>query len=206
MIVWALALLLALAAVATVARLAHPAWRPAAACAALGLLGYAITGQPMLGSRPPPQLEPDLVAGADYAESRRLFLARFGDSGAWLTLADALIRGGRSADAVDWLNAAIAKEPRNPDLWVALGNALTLHARGPSPASAFAYAKAEALSPSDPAPDYFRGLAELYAGRPGRALGYWQPLRARAPADAPWLPDVDRRIAAARRMVQAAAR
>ena len=45
-----------------------------------------------------------------------LLLANAGDVGAWLTFSDALVREGRSKDAIDGLQAALKTMPNDADL------------------------------------------------------------------------------------------
>src|SRR3546814_3509953 len=85
--------------------------------------------------------------------------------------------------------------PERPDLWVGLGNALAVHGDGfVSPAARLAFARAAEIAPDHPAPLYFLGMAWLQSGQPGEALATWRELREKSPPDAPWLPELDRKI------------
>lgn len=175
-----------------------------AAAMALGLGAYALSGSPSLPGQPAPPPLVDSSAGKAFAESRQRLLQNYGDVGAWLTFADALSRQGRSGDAIEGLQVALTAMPDSPDLWVGLGNALTVHSGGMvTPAARLAFDRASVVDPDHPGPPYFLGLAWLQAGEPGEALKVWQALRAKSPADAPWLPDLDRKIRAANMMIAA---
>ena len=61
------------------------------------------------------------------------------------------------------------------------------HAGGRLTAAAlYAYSQAEKVSPENPAPTYFLGLAFLRAGEPANTLTLWRELLESAPADAEW--------------------
>jgi cytochrome c-type biogenesis protein CcmH len=202
---WGVVLLLALGLGAMMLRGSF-ARRPrvliVAAALALGLAGYALDGQPGLAASPAPRMTPDRDSTSEFEASRKALLANAGDVGAWLTFSDALIREGQSKDAIDGLQVALRAMPDSADLWVGLGQAMTMHAGGfVTPAARLAFDRANVLDPQNPAPHYFLGLAWLQAGDAKSALAEWQALRAKSPADAPWLPDLDRKIQAARMMM-----
>lgn len=171
---------------------------------ALGLVGYALSGYPSLPSRPAPPPAVDPAARPEFAKAREQLLQNYGDVGAWLVFADALSRQGRSGDAIEGLKVALGAMPDSPDLWVGLGNALTVHASGMvTPAARLAFDRASQLAPDHPGPPYFLGLTWLQAGKPQEALAVWEKLRARSPADAPWVPDLERKMRGARAMIDA---
>lgn len=169
---------------------------------ALGLGGYAIAGQPGYPEQPAPPPASDGNANAEYEASRLALLNNYGDAAAWLSLSDAMMRQGHSAEAVRGLQVALKAMPDNPDLWIGLGQALTVHGEGyVNPAARLAFDRASQLDPRNPAPRFFLGLAFLQAGKPKAALDEWEALRAASPADAPWLPELDRKIGAAKTMI-----
>src|SRR3546814_1035183 len=99
--------------------------------------------------------------------------------------------------AVEARKVATKAFPESPDLWVGLGNALAVHGDGfVSPAARLAFARAAAIAPDHPAPLYFLGMAWLQSGQPGEALATWRELREESPPDAPWLPELHRKIEA----------
>jgi cytochrome c-type biogenesis protein CcmH/NrfG len=173
-----------------------------AAVVALGLAGYALDGRPGLAASPAPQMTPDRASTSAFEASRKALMANAGDVGAWLTYSDALVREGRSEDAIDGLQHALQVMPGDADLWVGLGQAMTMHAGGfVTPAARLAFDRASVLDPENPAPAYFLGLAWLQAGDVKAALAAWEALRAKSPNDAPWVPDLDQKIAAAKMMM-----
>jgi cytochrome c-type biogenesis protein CcmH/NrfG len=181
-------------------------WQPILAIAVAlgaGLAGYAVMGSPELKAQPAPvKVEnPDLTPEAEKASKQ--LLDNFGDVRAWLTLSDALIRAGRTETAVYSLESALEAIPGNADLWVQLGVALVAHANGEVvPAARLAFDRASRLAPDHPAPSYFLGLAWMQAGQTDKALETWNALKARSQPDAPWVPALDRQIAAATMMEQ----
>ena len=171
----------------------------AAAALMLGAAGYALTGRPGLEGSP----RADQAAAAapiPLTDARQLFLGRFNASDHWLIISDSLASRGKTQDAVGILNSAIRAHPRDYGLWVGLGNALTDHARGLTPAARLAFQRARELAPNAPAPDYFEGLALLRSGDPAAAYAMWGNLLERAPANAQWRPLVADGVALIERM------
>ena len=170
----------------------------------LGLIGYLVAGRPDLPAVPAPRPEADRATTSAFETARQKLLTNAGDVGAWLTFADALTREGRTEDAISGLQVALTAMPDDADLWVGLGQALMMHAGGMvTPAARLAFDNASKLAPENPAPRFFLGLAWLQAGDAKAALAEWQTLRAASPKDAPWLPDLDARIAAVQAMIAA---
>ncbi len=167
----------------------------------VGIAGYAISGSPGQPSAPAParSINPRLTPEAETASKQ--LLENFGDVRAWLTLSDALIRDGRTETAIYSLQSALEAIPGNAELWVQLGIAMVAHAQGEVvPAARLAFDRASRLEPEHPAPGYFLGLAWLQSGDVDQALATWRALRDRSPADAPWVPMLDSRIAAGEKM------
>ncbi len=166
-----------------------------------GIAGYAFAGIPGLPSRPAPtrSVNPELTPEAEKASKE--LLENFGDVRAWLTLSDAFIRSGNTETAIAALQSALEAIPGNADLWVQMGIALVAHANGEVvPAARLAFDRASRLEPEHPAPGYFLGLAWLQAGDAEQALETWRALRDRSPADAPWVPMLNEKIATGDRM------
>lgn len=185
----------------------HGDWRWIPAALVPGLLGYAVSGAPLMPARPAPPLLIDAAGPPAFAAARQELPVVYGDVAAWITIAEALERGGGAADAAAVLLNGIERSPDSADLWTALGNALALHAEGTvPPAAQLAYARAARLDPKSPAPPYNHGLAWMLAGDPRRAAATWQALRADSAADAPWWAALDRRLTEARVMLAQAAR
>ncbi|HET9354932.1 MAG TPA: tetratricopeptide repeat protein [Sphingomicrobium sp.] len=168
----------------------------------LGAAGYALSGRPGLAGSPRGGAEA-AYAPIPLTAPRNLFLGRFSGSDHWLIMADSLASRGKTQDAVGLLRSAIRAHPRDYGLWVGLGNALTDHARGITPAARFAFQRARELAPGAPAPDYFEGLALLRSGDPAAAYALWRDLLDRAPSDAQWRPPVADGVALIERMAQA---
>lgn len=174
---------------------------PVALALAAGLVGYGVFGRPSLPARPGAVVTKDPMAQPAMVEARGRLMSNAGDVGAWLTLADGLARSGDTEEAVRAMEVATGNFPRSPDLWVGLGNALVLHADGQvTPAARLAFGRASVADPKHPGPRYFLGLAYLQAGKPREARVAWEELKANSPAGAPWLADLDRKIAATRIM------
>ena len=168
-----------------------------------GIAGYAWQGSPDLPgtSKPAPieQRQPD----SSFATERENLLERFGSDAQVLDAADAMHREGLDAYAVGLIRGGLEKNPDSADLWVGLGNALTLYAGGlVTPAADFAFQRAAQIAPEHPGPAYFRGLAFLQQGDPDRALAIWKDLLARAPADASWRQDIQARVDALTQAMQ----
>jgi cytochrome c-type biogenesis protein CcmH len=168
----------------------------AAAAVLLGVAGYAWQGNP---SEPgtsieardaPDRLDPSTVA------SRQNMMGKFGTEAQWLDYADTMMRMGQTQMAVLAMRSGIRDNPKNPDLWVGLGNALVAHGNGlVSPAARFAYNRAAQLSPNHPGPPFFLGVALAQEGKTEEAVTMWRALLARSPKDAPWRGDLERRLA-----------
>ena len=177
-----------------------------------GVLAYWSAGSPNLPASTAsvteaPALEPagELPPLATMvAQMEQVMADRADDPQGWLLLAKAYADLGRSAEAAKALSRAIALEPENADLRVRLGETLVRVAEGRvTPAARFAFAAARRLEPAHPAPYYFDGLALMQAGEPEAALEIWRELAAGSTADAPWMGNLNRRIAAAERMLAA---
>lgn len=175
-----------------------------AICVGGGLAGYVLQGRPDLPAKPTLPRDEAYRGDTSFAKERGALLENLGNVGGWLNFADALQRAGMTGQAVEAMKVATKAFPDSPDLWVGLGNALVVHGDGfVSPAARLAFDRAGRLAPDHPGPAYFLGLAWLQSGNPGEALKVWEDLRAKSPPNAPWLPDLDRKIKAAR-MMQAA--
>lgn len=200
---WFAPALLALAVAVMLWRLRMPPVGIAAALA-VGLAGYTLEGVPSMKSALPPPPAIDAKAAPEATAARARLIEQVGDVAAWMALSDALIREGKSAEAVEGLRLATRGMPDSPDLWVAFGNALVQHADGMiSPAARLAFGRASALAPDHPAPPYFLALAWVQAGEPDEAVKVLTPLLARTPADAPYRAGIERLLRGARAMVAA---
>jgi cytochrome c-type biogenesis protein CcmH len=196
---WVFILLIALVVwgvMAFVLKLPRSGWEITGAALLFGISGYALQGHPGQPGAPQAPAESAKLADQTLIKERQQMGSAFGQGQSWLILADALTRQGQFGAAADVLHKAIAKSPQDADLWVALGNALVGHTDGViTPAAQFAFQKAATIAPDHPGPPFFMGLALAQAGRLAEARTLWAQLLARSPADAPYRPDLQARLA-----------
>ena len=164
-----------------------------AAALLLGAAGYAVHGRPGLAGSPRAGSAPE--PPISLVTARNAFLGEFSGRSHWLIISDSFAARGQTHDAVGILLAATRQHPRDYALWLGLGNALTDHARGLTPAARLAFARSAELAPTSPAPGYFLGLAKLRSGDPEGALADWKSMLADAPANASWRPFVEDGVA-----------
>jgi cytochrome c-type biogenesis protein CcmH len=165
------------------------------AAALIALAGYAWQGSPGKAGSPVAAPESMPLPTELSDASMRKTMSGQSAEGQWIDLSDALMRVGHSRSAVSILSEGTRKAPQNPDVWVALGNALVVHNQGQmSPASQYAFEKAAQLSPNHPGPPFFLGLALAQSGKPDEAGDVWRGLLSRAPDDAPWKEDLVQRL------------
>jgi cytochrome c-type biogenesis protein CcmH len=197
-IVWLLVVVLAALAgliLWRVARLDFSARQMLAAGLCLAVAGYAWQGRPALSGRPAEgavENEQTRMGGETFAVLRHRILGRFDNADSWLTIAEALLAQGKSQDAVELLGSSVRQHPRDPDLWIGLGNALFLHANATmTPAAALAFERARQLEPANPAPLFFEGLALAEGKQLPEAEGAWRETLVRLPANVSWRPLVE---------------
>lgn len=171
--------------------------RPLAGAAImLGLTGYALQGSPSLAGKPVQIVSEPEGFGQALKDERQGMADRFGPAAQWLGMSDGFARLGKTELAAQTLEKGLVKYPDNVDLWVGLGNALVAHGGGVmSPAAALAFDEAARRDPSHPAPPFFAGLALAQSGDLQGAERVWNQLLERSPADAPWRPDLELRLA-----------
>jgi cytochrome c-type biogenesis protein CcmH/NrfG len=161
----------------------------------LALAGYAWQGRPSLEGHPKPPPAKQRLPDSDFAETRKDMLGTFDRAGSWLTMAESYQRAGDTRGGVDIIRSGLMNEPRDPDLWVGLGNALVLHAGGMmTPAAQLAFRRAEQIAPNHPGPRFFYGLGLAQSGRFDEAEAIWRQVLATAPADASWRPMIEERL------------
>lgn len=184
------------AAMAVLLKLPRKGWEITGAALLFGLAGYGLQGHPTLPGAPKAPSETRQVADAELIRARAAMGERFGGGQSWLVLADALSRQGQYGAAADVLGNAVRANPRDADLWVALGNALVGHSDGLiTPAANYALRRAAAIAPDHPGPPFFLGMALAQSGRLTEARAMWADLLRRAPADAPYRQDLAMRLA-----------
>lgn len=171
------AVILLLALVLLVRPLRVPLSLPAAFLT-LGLAGYAWQGSPNLPGQPAEgKPAARLAQPSIFSEERGAFFEKMGPDAQALDTADALIRNGNAAYAAGILRGALSRQGDSATLWVGYGHALAAYADGAvTPAARFAYEKAAALAPGNPAARYFLGLAFAEAGDLDRAEALWRGL------------------------------
>ena len=170
-------------------KLRGPILTLSAAAIAFGCAGYAMQGSPELSSKP--RLATERPAPLPLAGARHALMGQVNYADMWLNMADALASRGKTEDAARLLQVQVARHPRDYQLWIGLGNALTDHAQTITPAARLAYARAAELAPGYPGPLFFLGLAEARSGNPEVAVRYWREALAKAPADASWRPMIE---------------
>ena len=187
-----------------VLKLPRNGWEWVGAALLLGLAGYSLQGSPGEPGAPKEPIETAKTADEALIAERQAMGASFGSGQSWLIIADGLTRRGQYGAAAQLLRSAIRQNPRDADLWVALGNALVGHGDGfISPAAQFAFQRAATISPQHPGPPFFMGLALAQSGRLTEARAIWAELLARAPADASYRGDLESRLARIDSMIAA---
>ncbi|MGV7121541.1 tetratricopeptide repeat protein [Sphingopyxis sp. 550A] len=171
--------------------------RPLAGAAVmLGLTGYALQGSPALPGHPVAKATEPEGFGEAITDRQQGMANRFGPAAQWIGMSDGFMRTGKTELAAQTLEKGLERYPDNVDLWVGLGNALVAHGGGVmSPAAALAFDEAAKRDPSHPAPPFFAGLAMAQSGDLKGAEAVWNQLLQRSPADAPWRPDLEMRLA-----------
>ena len=192
----ALITLVMFAILVRVLKLPRNGWEWTGAALLLGLSGYSLQGSPGQPGAPKPPVENPGTADAALLAQRQAMGSAFGSGQSWLIVADGLSRQGQYGSAASVLRSAVHQNPKDADLWVALGNALVGHGDGfISPAAQFAFQRAATISPSHPGPPFFMGLALAQSGRLAEARAIWAKLLDQAPKDANYRADLESRLA-----------
>ena len=184
------------AALVWLLKLPRGGWEWAGAALLLGLAGYALQGTPGEAGAPKPPVETPGTADAALIAQRQTMGSAFGSGQSWLIVADGLSRQGQFGAAAQVLRTAVHQNPKDADLWVALGNALVGHGDGfISPAAQFAFQRAATISPTHPGPPFFMGLALAQSGRLAESRAIWGRLLEQAPKEASYRADLESRLA-----------
>lgn len=195
---WILAIGLALAAMAAGAllfRLRQDALTTMATAMLLGLAGYALQAKPALPAAPKQAQVLDRSDGENLVVARKSFGGK-DPPGRFQIIADGLTRQGQFGNAAGILRGAVRDDPRDAEAWLAMANALVAHAEGnPTPASDYAYARSESADPDYAAPPFFMGVMKVRDGDLRAAHALWQKSLERTPPEAPWRPELMRRVA-----------
>lgn len=182
-------------------KLPRKAYEITGAALLIGVAGYAWQGNPgMAGVSVEPAEKPNSFDNKSV-DARNDLGERFGTAQEWLVFSDSLNRAGKHGAAANYLRNGVKEHPKNPDLWVGLGNALVVHADGAiTPAAQFAFQKAADISPEHPGPPFFLGMAYAQSGKIDQARKIWTELLKRSAEDAPWRADLESRLSTLDRM------
>ena len=173
---------------------------------ALSLALYAMLGAPGEPDRPlAARAQPPAMAAGAMPVDAEAAMARLAerlreapdDLPGWLLLARSYAATARFDEAAEAFASASALAPGDANIAASHGEAL-FHAAGGAMTEAAArrFDDALTLDPRHPGARYYRGVAALQAGDGAAALAMWRALAADAEADAPWLPDLRRRLRA----------
>lgn len=187
---WLVAILLALAAFAAIAgpfKQARPAWAVVLTALAFGLAGYATQASPNIAAAPKHGVRAQSDEGGQFVELRKELVGESRRSRSpYLLMADAWVREGNYEGATTILRGVTRTNPNDGDAWLALGNALFLHADGQfTPAALEAYRHAERAMPENAAPAFFEGVGLIREGKLIEAHRLWSERLASMPEDAP---------------------
>lgn len=186
---WLVAIGLAVAVLATgvfVLRVPSRVWAILGASLALGLAGYSLQASPGMPGAPASSAGTRPAQGWALVDARRELVAEDRRSRSdKLLIADALTRQGQHENAAAVLRSAAHDNPRDGEVWLALGNALVEHAGGRlTPPALVAYRRAAVADPRSLAAGYFVGLGLIRQGNLLEGRNVWEETLQEAPADA----------------------
>jgi cytochrome c-type biogenesis protein CcmH/NrfG len=162
----------------------------------VALAGYGWQARPDLAGASRTAPDEEKIPETAFARERVKMFGRFNSANDWLTAADTLEREGAPRSAVSVISQGIKENPNSADLYVGLGNALTVYAGGMvTPAARLAFDRAAEIAPNHPGPPFFFGLALAQAGQLDEAAAVWRELLERSPADAPYRADLEQKLA-----------
>lgn len=167
----------------------------------LAAAGYSWQGRPGLPGHPvtPETARPKPVM--IFAQERGDWMDSVGPEADILASADVWISRGEPDYAVGILRGYLAQRPNSMMLWIGLGNALVQYADGAvTPAARYAFDRAAALAPNNPAAPYFLGLDYAVSGDLESTEKLWGPVLANAPERAPWRAKLATRLELIRRL------
>ena len=186
---------LAAGAIIAIGRLPRTSWELVGSALLLGIAGYAWQGSPSLAGEPRAEKDVAPVFDEKLAEQRRAIGERYGPAGQWLVMSDGLGRAGKTKDAANILISGLRDNPRDPSLWVGMGNALVSHGNGIlSPAAEYSYRRAMELAPDDMSAPYFFGLALANSGQLDGARALWAAMVEKLPEDNDFRADLESKI------------
>jgi cytochrome c-type biogenesis protein CcmH/NrfG len=174
-------------------------WQIAAAAVLLGMTGYALQGRPSAPSSPAKSLAANEVGATQLIDIRAEMDQSFGGAKRWLVTADSFAKQGDYASAASYIQSGLRSDPKNSDLWSALGLQLMLASEGQmSPPAQLAFDKARAIQPNHPAPYYFAGLARIISGDLNGGVFLWEKTLSLATPNAKWKVSIETQIQAAK--------
>ncbi|URW76279.1 hypothetical protein M9980_03385 [Sphingomonas donggukensis] len=140
----------------------------------LGAAGYALQARPGL---PGISVSPSAHAvevDPGLSELRVEMFGRHTQAESLFFASDALIRSGSSKTAIALLIGGANANPNDSAVWTALGSAYVANDGNTiSPAARFAFNRAMQLTPNDPGPPFFLGVALIGAGEFREARKWW---------------------------------
>ncbi len=118
------------------------------------------------------------------------------DAESWRMLGWSYFETQKFAESATAMKRATTLDPKNPEYWSMLGEALVMSSNGQQvpPDAADAFRKALALDRTDPRARYFLAVQKDIAGDHQGAINDWFALLEDTPADAPYAEDIRRVI------------
>lgn len=165
----------------------------AAAAIALAAAGVAVwrNREAPASSPPADAAQPSVDEVITRLEAR--LKANPQDAEGWRMLGWSYYQTERYAEAATAMKRATVLDPKNPEYFSMLGEALVLASKdgdGVPPDAAAAFDAALALDPKEPRARYFRAVRLDLDGKHQTAIDEWFALLEDSPADAPWVADV----------------
>jgi len=197
---WVIAIFLALAAFAVLAfvfRQPRGNWTVLLAALAFGLAGFATQASPGLPGAPAQPNKTVAEEGPQFVLLRNELVGQSAKSRSpYILMADERLRRGKYEGAITLLRGVVSNNPKDGDAWLALANALFLHADGRmTPAARMAYLNADSELPNSAAPTFFIGVVDIREGRLVDAHRLWSQRLALLPEDAPGRAILEQRLA-----------
>ena len=201
---WIILGLLALASLVGVillGRLSRGLWSIAAAGIVLAMTGYTLQGRPSLPGTPAKPIEAKNDAATALLLMRSEMDQSFGVAKRYLVTADSFSRSGDYKLSAAYIQSGLREYPSDADLWTALGLQLMLSSDGRMSAPAkLAFDRARSYWPQHPGPDYFQGLADVFAGDMNSAISNWERALSKGSPKAKWRPRLESQLAALRQL------
>jgi cytochrome c-type biogenesis protein CcmH len=160
------------------------------------LAGYATQASPDIAAAPKQGVRAKSDEGAQFVALRKEMVGESRRSRSpYVVMADAWVRQGRYEGAVTMLRGVTRSSPHDGDAWLALGNALFLHADGRfTPAALEAYRHAEHAMPENAGPAFFVGVGLIRESKLIEAHRLWSERLASMPEGAPGREALARRL------------